>query len=195
LQKTIETVMPSEERGVAQMRRREAAADDRAEEAQVRAQARAEAKEAAQRRRPVARFDFMVAGVQHEGRGAAVRNHCRADDFVELVRERGNRYSRNAILVRLQTGEDIGYVPEFEAERLARFLDDGSLQSASVKKILSGRRAPIPVVWGELYGQDSGVSHARTTVRPVEAAPPMRQGWAWLALVAAGVAIAVALLR
>jgi hypothetical protein len=195
VQSAIETVLPREERQLAATRRREAAAETRAAGAEERARAKAEAREQAHRRRPLARFDFMVAGVSYEGRAKAVRANCREDDFVDLVRELGNRHSRNAILVRLQTGEEIGYVPEDEAVRLAPHLDAGAIQYASVKKVLHGSRTPLPIVWGELFAPDSGVERARP-VDPIEAQGSRRRSGRWwivLAVVAA-VALAVALL-
>lgn len=156
LHETVETVLPREERSVAAMRRREAKADERA----AAAQAKLDARELAQKSKPLTRFDFMVAGVLHEGRAEVVRKYCREDDAVFLVREPSNRHSRNAILLRLQSGHDIGYVPESDAVRLAPLLDGGALQSASVKKVLHGRQAPVPVVWGELFAADAPVQHA-----------------------------------
>lgn len=151
LQKAVETVMPREDRKFAAMRRREAKADDRRDAADETSLAN----EAAKMGRPLARFEFMVAGVLHNGRADIVCSHCRVEDEVFLAREPGNPYSSNAILVRLPKGFDLGYVPETEAVRLARLLDKGALQSASVKKVLSGRRAPVPVIWGELYPSDA----------------------------------------
>jgi hypothetical protein len=163
LQSAIEIVMPREERSVAGMRRREALAEDRTE----RKAAEEAAREQTRLNRPIARFDFMVAGVTHEGRAAVVTKYCRAGDEIFLVREPGNRFSRNAILVRLGNGMDIGYVPETEAQQLASSLDSGALQSTTIKKVLAGRKAPIPVIWGELY--DSGATFE--DARPMSDAP------------------------
>lgn len=156
LQQAIETVLPREDRSLAAMRRREAKADDRA----AAAEEKAEAREMARKSRPVTRFDFMVAGVMHEGRGAIVQKECGVDTPVFLVREPSNRYSPNAVLVRLPSGRDVGYVPEADAARLAPMLDQGALQSASVKKVLRGGKVPTPVVWGELFAADAPVGHA-----------------------------------
>ncbi len=94
LQTAIETVMPQEERSVATMRRREAKADDRA----AQAEATADAREQAKKDRPINRFDFMVAGAQHEGRAVVIQAHCQVVDDVFLVREPNNKFSRHAIL-------------------------------------------------------------------------------------------------
>jgi hypothetical protein len=110
----------------------------------------------------------MVAGVHYEGRAETVRAHCCDGDAVWLVRELRNRFSRNATLIRLENGLTIGYVPESEAVRLAPILDQGSRQAASIKKILTGGRAPIPVIWGRLYAPDAPVGEP---AQSVEAAP------------------------
>lgn len=156
LQKAVETVLPKEHRDVAVLRRREAKAGER----QAIAEEKARQVELAAKSKPVARFDFMVAGVLYEGRDEIVKDCVGTGDPVFLVREPGNAHSPNAILVRLGDGQDIGYVPEVDAKGLARLLDDGALQAASIKKVLSGRSAPFPVVWGELYPADSSVEHA-----------------------------------
>ena len=156
LQKVVETVLPKEERAVAVMRRREAMADDRR-------LAAAEKERQAEIRRlsqPIATFDVMVAGVLYEGRATIVSKFVSEEDVVFLVREPNNPYSRNATLIRLRNGLDIGYVPETEAVRLAPLLDQGALHSASVKKVLRGGRAPWPVIWGELYSEQAQVPDA-----------------------------------
>jgi hypothetical protein len=192
LYKAIETVMPREHRDLAAVRRREATAEARAAAAESRARAKAEGRAAAERRRPLARFDFMVAGVSYEGRAKAVRANCRDDDFVDLVRELGNRHSRNAILVCLQTGEEIGYVPETDAVRLAPHLDAGAIQYATVKKVLTGSRTPLPVIWGELFTPESGVDRARS-VGSVRARVGRRSRWRWVVVAIAAVVLAVVL--
>src|SRR5690606_37108687 len=71
LQKAVETVLPKEERQFAAMRRREAKSEMRAAELEEKARER----EAAKKDQPAARFDFMVAGVHHEGRASLVSAH------------------------------------------------------------------------------------------------------------------------
>ena len=156
LQGAIETVLPPEERQIAIQRRLEAEAEaGRHATAQQELQ-----REFARLCRPVATFDFMVAGVPYEGRAEIVEAHVREGDAVFLVREPGNPHSPNATLVRLQNGLDIGYVPEADAAYLAPQLDKGALQFAQVKKLLTGARGPIPVVWGELYHSEAPVPEA-----------------------------------
>lgn len=142
LQKAIETALPREEREYAAMRRREAGAAEREAE-RLQSVRRAEERK---RTKPIGRYDFMVAGTRHEGREAVIRESCEEGMPVTLVRELRNQHRRNAILVRLQNGSDIGYVPEAEADWIAPLLDGLALRSAEIKKVLRGGRAPIPVV-------------------------------------------------
>ena len=118
----------------------------------------------------------MVAGVMHEGRAALVERFVAEADTVYLAREPQNRFSPNAIAVRLTNGLDIGYIPESEAIHLAPVLDEGALHSAAIKKILRGRSAPIPVVWGELYSAqarlDDAVTQAEVRDMCAPPAPP-----------------------
>lgn len=144
VQDAVEKVMPKEHRDVAALLRREAKAADRAEDLRL-----------AELNQPLDRFDFMVAGVLHQGRARIVDEHVMPGDRVDLIRQPNNGYSRNAILVRHSCGAVIGYVPETEARRLAPKMDAGARFDANVKKVLAGRTAPIPVVWGELYAADA----------------------------------------
>jgi hypothetical protein len=66
-------------------------------------------------------------------------------------------------------------------------LDGGALLSASIKKILPGRRTPTPVVWGELYGPGSEVTRAKM-VTP-EGTPPSRLALKWIILLLAVAAV------
>ena len=157
LHKAIETVMPREQRSAAKMARLKAHEQDLA----VGSGTSAESVDEGARTLPIARFDFMVAGVQHDGRAGVIKAHCNIEDNVFLIREPQNKNSRHSIAVRLTNGMDIGYVPEKDAASLASLLDDGVRQSASIKVIQEGRSTHIPVIWGELYPSDSQVHHAR----------------------------------
>lgn len=158
LQKAVETVLPKEERDLAALRRREARADERRQAAEEKERLA----ELQRLNQPISTFDVMVAGVLHEGRAAVVERFVSEADTVYLAREPHNRFSPNAIAVRLASGRDIGFVPETEAVRLAPHLDQGALHSAAVKKILHGSRAPIPVIWGELYSPRAQLADAVT---------------------------------
>ncbi len=166
LQRSIETVLPREERDIAVLRRRERVADQK----RIKAEQKARQTEIERNSRPILTFDFMVAGVTHEGRGEIVELFAEDGDPVALIRDHGNKHSRNAIEVRLKNNEQIGYVPENEAARIAKLLDDGGKQSAEIKKILRGRRTPIPVVWGEIYSKDCPLTDVWTQAQVLERA-------------------------
>jgi len=128
---------------------------------EVRRQATAARKEveAVARRRdmPIVAANFMVAGVRHEGRGEVIARYANAGDPVCLVRDRGNRYSCFAVAVLLENGEQIGFVPEEDAQLLAPLLDEGVKYAAWMTKILGSGRVPIPVVQAKLYRRGSTV--------------------------------------
>lgn len=72
-----------------------------------------------------------------------------------LARDRNNEFSRNAVEVRLQNGMQIGFVPEENAAEISPLLDAGYPHAAYIKKILTGGRAPIPVVVASVYAPDA----------------------------------------
>jgi len=98
----------------------------------------------------------MVAGVNFENRQITIEGIC-ADERAYLVREPANAFSLNAILVLRADSTHIGYVPEVEAKRLAPPLNQGAHQAATIKRILTGHRGRIPVIWGGLYRPDSAI--------------------------------------
>jgi hypothetical protein len=94
-------VLLVEVREAAASRRRLASAKEREE---AKEQKKADKKRQAQERlrdSPIGGANFMVAGVLHEGRDKVITQHARAGDTAYLVRDRNNRYSRNAIEIRL----------------------------------------------------------------------------------------------
>jgi hypothetical protein len=163
----IEKVLPVEARREAATHRKAVESEEKGrdrEEREAQKQRQREEREAErhqereerQRRRPVYSANFMVAGVHYEGRPEVIRRHVREGDRVYLVRDPHNRYSRNAIEVRLESGYMIGYVPEDYAPEVAPFLDDLP-HTAVVTKVLRGGRVPIPVVQAYLYRKDADV--------------------------------------
>ncbi len=161
LYKAIETVLPPDVRRDAvasrkaveserKARDREARAAGKALEREIKAQER-------ERDRPVASLNFMVAGVHYEGRAEVISAHVRQGDPAYLARDPANRFSRNAIEVRLANGMQIGFVPEMDARRTARVLDAGNPHVAYVTKVLTGGRAPIPVVQADIHNADAVV--------------------------------------
>lgn len=169
LQQQIEAVLPVEFRSDAKQQRQLATKE------QMKAAA-AQAQAEAARNAPAGELDFMVAGCGYDGRPHIINTAVRDGIRVLLTREHGNAYSPNATLVCLTSGRNIGYVPEDLARELAPLLDAGVRQAMRVKKVLRGRRNPVPVVCGDLYlpTATAGVvvpavsaAAVRATIRPV----------------------------
>jgi hypothetical protein len=112
------------------------------------------------RNRALYSANFMVAGVHYEGRPEIIRRFAEDSHQVFLIRDRRNRYSKNAIEVRLPNGMQIGFVPEDDAREMAHYLDDGCPHQAEITKILTGGRVPIPVVQTYVYRPDCDVDGA-----------------------------------
>ena len=139
----------------------------------------------------------MVAGARYEGRDKVIARYARAGDTVYLVRDPANRYSRNAIEVRLANGLQIGFVPEEFAVELAPLLDGGALHVAVITKILDRGKTPIPVVDVDLYNRDAQVTGLVGPGRelPAAAMPRARTGGGSLArLIGWCIAIPLAIL-
>lgn len=156
----IETVLPPELRAPVRGRRREIEEAAKAE-AKDADQADTAAREEKARNRVLRAWNFMVAGVRHEGRPAIIRDHAAADADVFLRRDPSNAFSSNAIAIQLQNGSQIGFVPEQHAVEIAPLLDSGHPYVAFITKILTGGRSPIPVVQADVYRTDS--SHPELT--------------------------------
>jgi hypothetical protein len=147
----IEAALPVDVRAEVRARRRALQDADREQRRIEREAAHAAAREARMRDTPLETWDFMVAGSLYEGRPAVVERYARIGEPVYLARDPANRFSANAIEIRLSNGMQIGFVPETDARDIAPELDSGCPHQAYLKKILEGRRAPIPVVVASLY--------------------------------------------
>jgi hypothetical protein len=158
LYQAIEKVLPPDIRADVRGKRR---AIEEAAEAVERDQREAQGqleRDAKRRNRPVGSWNFMVAGCRYEGRPAAIRDYAVPGERAYLVRDRGNRFSRNAVEVRLQNGAQAGYVPEEIAIELAPLLDQGLPHTGVLTKILAGGRTPIPVVQARIFNADAQVA-------------------------------------
>lgn len=160
LQEEIERVMPPELRATAKLQRREAVKIERDQQKQEAIQAKQELArredEERQANGHVDRLDLMVAGVAYDGRATTIRNRMPLDDTrLDLCRMRDNPHDRNAVLVALEDGSDIGFIPRHEAAYLAPLLDAGHRHTSIVKKVLDGGRLPIPVVVIDLFAPDN----------------------------------------
>ena len=110
---------------------------------------------------PLATYEFLVADTRQEGRSTVIARYAFNGDEVVLVRDLDNPHSRNAILVRLVSGYDIGHVPEAEARSLARYLDRDLRYRANIKKILTGGHSPVPVIVAEIYADNARIEDVR----------------------------------
>lgn len=155
LYKAIELILPPEVRKGAAIRRRVARTEEKERARAERAAQKQLEREERERNRPLASVNFMVAGVRYEGRPQVIQEYVRAEDAVFLVRDRNNKYSRNAVEVRTRHGYHIGFVPEYHAVELSPMLDKGCPHVALVTKVLTGGRAPIPVVDADVFRPDS----------------------------------------
>lgn len=224
LHKALETVLPADMRREAQEKRREVAAEEGRLAREQAAAAEEQPADEKERTRPLASYDFMVAGVQYDGRDEIIRDFMDSDDpnaIVYLARDSANEHSDNAVEVRLSDGQCIGYVPERDrmAREIAEYLDTGHKHLAFIKKILTGGRSPIPVVVAHILRPEVEVEGAVTQdevpgesvdvlaplppspealgipyVYKPPAAPPWRGGCAIIGLITAALSVGLGLL-
>lgn len=157
----IDSVLPVELRRESRERRKLLAAEAKAELKAAAQQAKAAAKEAKlaeqelrDRSRRIDYANFMVAGVHIGNRQAVIERQVSIGDAVYLAREPANRFDQNAIIVQVQNGAVIGYVPRADAAELAPLLDEGAKYAAYVTKVLGYKKA-IPVVQTDVYRPDA----------------------------------------
>jgi HIRAN domain len=155
--KAIEKVLPPEARKEAQANRKTVEAEENAKAREEKEAQKQQKREEKERNRRIMSANFIVAGVHYEGRGTIIDEFVNEDDLVFLARDRNNRFSRNAIKIRLHNGFQIGFLPEVDAVDWAPYLDDGCPHLAYVTKILTGGRTSIPVVQAYLYGKEATV--------------------------------------
>ena len=102
-------------------------------------------------------YDFVVSETHYEDRTTAIVRYATQGDDVLLMRDPENACSPNAIVLRLPSGFDVGFVPEFAARSLAQYLDAGYPYRAHIRRILPGRVAPVLVVSTDVYPPDSSI--------------------------------------
>ena len=151
LYKAIEIVLPPEVRKESVERRKEVEAKEKILARLEGETKKQKEKEERELNYPLSSANFMVAGVRFEGRPEVIRSYAKPDEQVYLVRDRQNKYSRNAIEVRLKNGMQIGYVPEDDAVYFTPYLDKDCKHYGYITKILTGGRSPIPVVQAYIY--------------------------------------------
>lgn len=97
--------------------------------------------------------NFMIAGSKYEGRPKVIKEHVAAGDDALLIRDKNNRFSQHAVKVCTKNGFQVGFIPEFEAEKIASLIDKGADYDAVFTKIL-GYDYPIPVVDVEFFDKN-----------------------------------------
>jgi hypothetical protein len=91
----------------------------------------------------VSRFTTWVAGVSYRRESVA---RCHVGEVVRLVRSPSNRHDKNAIEV--HAGEQIGFIPQDEAETLAPVIDSGGIALAHIEEFFGegGVRLKVTLV-------------------------------------------------
>ena len=102
-------------------------------------------------------YDFVVSETHYDDRTTAIVRYASLGDDLLLMRDPENACSSNAIVIRLPSGFDVGFVPEFAARSLAQYLDAGYPYRARIRRILPGRVAPVLVVSTDVYPPDTSV--------------------------------------
>ncbi len=102
-------------------------------------------------------YDFVVSETHYDDRTTAIVRYASKGDDLLLMRDPDNACSPNAIVIRLPSGFDVGFVPEYSARSLARYLDAGFPYRARIRRILPGRVAPVLVVSADVYPSDTAV--------------------------------------
>ena len=154
LLEAIERVLPPEARKSAKAARKAVEARRKADEKAAREAIRKQELEKERRRWPEDEFDFILAGVQYEGQQRLIERSVNVGDRVRLVPEPDNPKDDCAVAVTLADGRKIGYVPRSSSEDVTGCIEDGGYYVAIVKKVLSGGRAPVPVILLQFYRGD-----------------------------------------
>lgn len=172
--KTIESVLPPEDRAIAKFRRQQAKKDEKLFAQEVRRREAEEARAEAERNEPLDEFETYVAGTRYENRHAYISTRLTPSTPVFLIRERGNRYSANAVAVVDDKGVCLGYVPEDDASDVADFLDRNHPYKARIKKIWTARDGNlVPIIQFEFYRPDCAVPGlVKADFKPFVAPPP-----------------------
>lgn len=154
LLEAIEKVLPPDARREAKSARKSIETECKAREKRAREEQRKQELEREERREPEDEFDFMVAGVQFEGRHRIIARSLNIGDRVRLAPEPDNLKDDSAVAITLTDGRQIGYVPRTDSEDVTGCLEDGGYYVATVKKILTGRTFPVPVIVVAFYRED-----------------------------------------
>ena len=104
--------------------------------------------------RPIETQDFVVAATLYEDRAMSIARYAFEGDEVMLVRDYDYPHSENAIMVRLLSGFDIGYIPEAAAQALASHLDADRRYAAHIKRILNRDGVPVAIVVADIFDEE-----------------------------------------
>lgn len=151
LYRTIEKVLPPEDRRMAREHRKAASEIDKLK---VRT-AKEEQKKLKLLNKPILEYDIMVAGARHGNRQTNIFAYAKRNAKLVLEREPDNPNDPNAIRVVYPPDHLFGYVPMEYTEMLAQRLDAGMQTKAWVKKVIEGPSHDIPVVIIEVYDKES----------------------------------------
>jgi hypothetical protein len=87
-------------------------------------------------------FHSKIAGISHENDDGSSRqsiaSSCRSGEPLILIRDRGNKYSADAIMVLRSNGQQLGFIREELAEDLTPFIDSGTTLGAEITEITGG---------------------------------------------------------
>jgi hypothetical protein len=128
-----------------------------------------------ERRRPDHEFDFMVAGVNFEGRRHLIERFLNAGDPVRIVPAPGKPHDRCAVAVTLADGRQIGSVPRTDSADVSACIENGGYYVATVKKILTEGHDPIPVIALQFYRTDQRADIVHLKPVPCEVVTPGRR--------------------
>jgi len=172
LMEAIERVLPPDARKTAKAARRAVEANRKADVIAARNEKRKQELESQERRWPEDEFDFMVAGINFDGRYRIIERYLNVGDRVRIVPEPDNPHDECAVAVTLTDGRKIGYVPRHDSEDVSGCIDDGGYFVATVKKILTGGRFPVPVIVLQFYRPDQLADIAELNPDPCSTATP-----------------------
>lgn len=111
--------------------------------------------------RPIETQDFVVAATLYEDRAMSIARYAFEGDEVMLVRDYDYPHSDHAIMVRLLSGFDIGYVPDAAARALAPHLDQDRRYAAHIKRILNRDGVPVALVVADVFDDDAQLEGLR----------------------------------
>lgn len=119
------------------------------------------------RNRPIAHFNFMVAGCRFDGRDRLINKYVKCDDIVILEREHNNPHDKNAVQVQTRHGHQIGYVPREDASSIAKLMTGNNKYIAYFSKLLNNfSSSTIPVVDATFYKIEADEDNDETYIIP-----------------------------